>query len=86
MGVMRAVLGDPPAEAHPDQDIAHRQPEESVRPPGAKDLVMAGVVPDEAELCEGQPEKAAMPSTHHELPMSTTPANPARTPPRSEES
>ena len=50
MRVMRAVLGDPPAEAHADQHVPHREPEEPVRLPGTEDLVMAGVVSDETRV------------------------------------
>ena len=58
MRVMRAVLGDPPAEAHADQHVPHREPEESVQLPGAEDLMMAGVVSDESQLGERQAQEA----------------------------
>ena len=55
--VMCAVLRDPPAETHPDEDVADRKAKEPVRPSRTKDLVVPGVVADEAELGEGQSQE-----------------------------
>ncbi len=55
--VMGAVLRDPPAEAHPDQHVADRKPEQPVGPAGAKDLLVPGVMTDEAQLGEHQSKK-----------------------------
>jgi hypothetical protein len=52
--VMGVVLGDPPAEAHPDQRIPDHQPEQPVRPAGPKDLLVPSVMADEAQLGEHQ--------------------------------
>jgi hypothetical protein len=48
--VVAVVLGDPPAEAHPDQQVGMGQADQVVGAPGTEDLPVAGVVADEGEL------------------------------------
>src|SRR5271170_5793101 len=50
--VVGTMLGNPPAEAHPDQRIPDGQPEKSVRPAGPKDLLVPRVVAEESQLGE----------------------------------
>ena len=57
VGVVRAVLRHPPAEAHSDQEIADGETQEPVGPAGAEHLLVAGVVAHEAELGEHEPEE-----------------------------
>jgi hypothetical protein len=52
MGMMAVVLGDPPAVAEPNQQIAMNPADQAVRTLRAADLAMPGVVPDEAGLGE----------------------------------
>ena len=52
MGMMAVVLGDPPAVAEPNQQVAVNPADRAVRALGAGDLAMPGVVPDEAGLGE----------------------------------
>jgi hypothetical protein len=52
MGMTAVVLGDPPAVAEPNQEIAVNPADQAVRTLGAGDLAMPGVVPDEASLGE----------------------------------
>jgi hypothetical protein len=50
--MVKVVLGDPPAEAHPDQQVGVDQADQVVGTPGTEDLAVAGVVADERELGE----------------------------------
>jgi hypothetical protein len=52
VAVMVVVLGDPPAEAHPDQQVGVDEADQVVGTPGTEDLAVAGVVADECELGE----------------------------------
>jgi hypothetical protein len=52
VGVVGVVLGHPPAEADPDQQVGVGQPNPVVGPPGAEDLAVPGVMADEGELGE----------------------------------
>jgi hypothetical protein len=52
VGVVPVVLGLPPAEAEPGQQIGHEQPDQVVVASPGEDLVVAGIVADEAELGE----------------------------------
>jgi len=52
VGVMAAVLSDPPAVAEPDAEIAVQDAEDVADPPGAGDLPMPGVVTQEPGLSE----------------------------------
>jgi hypothetical protein len=46
------MLADPPAEAHPDQQVGMDQPDQVVCAPGAEDLPVPGVVAHEGDLGE----------------------------------
>ena len=50
LAVVGVVLGDPPAEADPDQQVGVDQADQVVGPAAAEDLAVAGVVAEEAEL------------------------------------
>jgi hypothetical protein len=50
VGVVGVVLGDPPAEADPDQQVAVEEPGQVVGPAATEDLAVAGVVADEGQL------------------------------------
>jgi hypothetical protein len=52
VGVMAVVLAGPPAIAQPDQQVAMHQPGDVVGPPGPEDPLMAGLVPEEADLAK----------------------------------
>ena len=52
VGVVGVVLGDPPAEADPDQQVGVQQADPVVGGSGAGDLAVAGVVADKGELGE----------------------------------
>ena len=52
VGVMAAVLGDPPAVAEPDAEIAVQNAEDVTDLPGAGDLPVPGVVAQEPGLSE----------------------------------
>src|SRR5262249_7159419 len=52
VGVMAAVLGDPPAVAEPDAEIAVQNAEDVADLPGAGDLPVPGVVAQEPGLSE----------------------------------
>jgi hypothetical protein len=57
VGVVAVVLGDPPAVAEPDQQVAVDPADQVVGTPRAGDLAVADVVPDEPGLGEHDPEK-----------------------------
>ena len=50
--VVAVVLVDPPAVAEPDAEVAAHDPDDVVGPPGAEDLLVPGVVAEEADLGE----------------------------------
>jgi hypothetical protein len=52
MGVMGAVLCDPPLEAQSDQTVSDGQPQNLITKTGSKDLLVPCVVRDEAQLGE----------------------------------
>ena len=52
VGVMPVVLAGPPAEAQPGRQIAAHHPEDVVSPPGAEDLLVTRVMPEETDLGE----------------------------------
>ncbi len=52
VGVVPVVLGLPPAEAEPGQQVGHEQPDQVVVASLGEDLVVSGIVADEAELGE----------------------------------
>jgi hypothetical protein len=57
VSVVAIVLGDPPAVAEPDQQVGVDLADQAVNAPRARDLAMAGVVPDEAGLGEHDPQE-----------------------------
>ena len=50
--VMPVVLAGPPVVAEPGAEVAAREAEDGVGPPGAEDLAVPGIVAEEAELGE----------------------------------
>ena len=52
VGVMAVVLAGPPAVAQPDQQVAVHQTGDVVGPPGPEDLLVAGLMPEEADLAK----------------------------------
>ena len=52
VGVVAVVLTDPPAVAQPDAQVAEQDAEDVVASPGAEDLLVPGVVAQEADLGE----------------------------------
>jgi hypothetical protein len=52
VAVVVIVLGHPPAEAHPNQQVGVEEADQVVGPPGPEELPVAGVVADEGELGE----------------------------------
>jgi hypothetical protein len=52
VAVVAVVLGDPPAEADPDQQVGMDQADQVVGASAAEDLPVAGVVADEGDLGE----------------------------------
>src|SRR5271167_1026716 len=50
--VMGVVLGNPPAEAQPDQPVRDCQPQQPIGPSGAEDLLVSGIMAEEAQLGE----------------------------------
>src|SRR5918995_3663285 len=50
VGVVGVVLGDPPAKADPDQQVAVEEPDQVVGLAAAEDLAVAGVMADKGEL------------------------------------
>jgi hypothetical protein len=46
VGVVAVVLGHPPLETHPDQQVGMDQADLVVGPPGAEELPVAGVMAD----------------------------------------
>ena len=57
VGMMPAVLAGPPAVAEPGAEVAARDTEEVVGPPGAEDLAVPGIVAEKAELGKGSGEE-----------------------------
>ena len=52
VAMVKVVLGDPPAEAHPDPQVGVDQAGQVVAAPGTEDLPVAGVVAHERALGE----------------------------------
>jgi hypothetical protein len=52
VGVVAVVLGHPPVEAHPAEQVGVQQADPVVGPPGPEDLPVPGVVADEGDLGE----------------------------------
>jgi hypothetical protein len=52
MAVVQGVLVHPPAVAQADTEVGHQHSEPVVPPPAPEDLLMAGIVAEEAELRE----------------------------------
>jgi len=52
VGMVPAVLAGPPADAESDAQIAAQDADDVVGPPGAEDLLVPGVMADEADLGE----------------------------------
>jgi hypothetical protein len=59
MGMVAVVLGQPPSEAEPGEQVGHHHPDQVVGPPAVADLTVACVVADEPQLGqhEGQPDR-----------------------------
>src|ERR1700733_9616593 len=57
MRVVRVVLGNPPAEAQPDERVPHDEAEQAVTPARAENLVVPRVMADEAQLGEHHPQQ-----------------------------
>jgi hypothetical protein len=74
---MAVVLGDPPAVAEPDQNVAVNPADEAIRTLGAGDLAMPGVVPDEASLVNITAKKTATSTCRHDRPSTANTVHPA---------
>ena len=57
MRMVSVVLGNPPAEAQPDERVPHGEAEQAIAPARAEDLVVPRVMADEAQLGERHPHQ-----------------------------
>ena len=57
VGMVGVVLGNPPAEAQPGQRVAHGEAEQAVAAACPEHLVVPGVMADEAQLGEHDPQQ-----------------------------
>jgi len=57
MRMVSIVLGHPPAKAQPDERVGHDEPEHLIAPARAENLVVPGIMADEAQLGEHHPHQ-----------------------------
>ena len=57
MRMVSVVLGNPPAEAQPDERVPHGEAEQAIAPARAENLVVPRVMADEAQLGEHHPHQ-----------------------------
>jgi hypothetical protein len=55
--MVSVVLGNPPAEAQPDERVGHDEPEHLIAPARAENLVVPCIMADEAQLGEHHPHQ-----------------------------
>ena len=77
MGMVAVVLGDPPAVAEPNQQVAVNPADQAVHALGAGDLAMPGVVPMKPVWVNITAKKTATSSCHHDRPSTANTAQPA---------